>query len=233
MHRAHALYVAPEKTDDNELVRRHSALLDRLARQVAARLGAEDCTGDLWTAGALGLLEAARRFDGNRAVGFEAFAQKRVRGAMLDELRRLDHLPRRLRARAAAVAKARRQLAKDLGRESTLEEAATKAGMDPSELAEVEAAALAPLPLDPELLANLEEHPDDRLDRARLHKALVDAVANLPERLRILMGLYHVEGLTYREIAKVLGLSEPRVCQLHSEAVEKLRQALSAFAPAA
>jgi len=231
MHRAHALY-APPRTADEDLVRRHAPMVDRLARQIAARAGARECAGDLWSAGAMGLLEAARRYDGSRAVDFEAFALRRVRGAMLDELRRMDRLPRRLRARAAAAAHARRVLAGTLGRDSTLEEAAAQAGMEPGELAELEAVAQAPLPLEAQQLCALDEDPDERLDRARLRRALADAVAALPERLRTLVGLYHAEGLTYREIAKVLGLSEPRVCQLHADAMGRLRAALAAFVPA-
>src|SRR5262249_2847094 len=85
--------------ESSALIARHAPLIDRVARRVAARAGMPELADELWSAGAMGLLDAARRFAPGREVRFETFAEHRIRGAMLDELRRLDHLPRRLRAR--------------------------------------------------------------------------------------------------------------------------------------
>jgi len=94
MQRAYAA-----RDESSALIARHAAMIDRVARRVAARAGMPELSEELWSAGAMGLLDAARRFEPGREIRFETFAEHRVRGAMLDELRRLDHLPRRMRAR--------------------------------------------------------------------------------------------------------------------------------------
>src|SRR5688500_10775573 len=98
MHRAIANY-ATGSQDEGQVIRKYSGIIDRLARRFVMRTGLSSAYDDLWSAGALGLVEAVRRFDGSKGASFETFAEHRVRGAMLDELRRLDHLPRRLRNR--------------------------------------------------------------------------------------------------------------------------------------
>ncbi|MBS2022417.1 MAG: sigma-70 family RNA polymerase sigma factor [Deltaproteobacteria bacterium] len=225
MHRAHSAY-APARTEDDVLIERHATMLLRLSRSIAARTGNPSIEGDLWTAGALGLVDAARRFEHGRGAKFESFAEHRVRGAMLDELRRLDHLPRRMRARSEQVAKARRKMTQELGRTATDDEIAGSLGMSTEELTEVEGAALPPAPLDPELIPEgTGPAPDEELDRSRKVMWLTQQVKNLPERLRTVLGLIYQEGCTYREIAQMMDVSEPRICQLHAQALELLREA--------
>jgi len=222
MHSAHARYAAQD--GDSALLMRHGALIDRAARRVAARTGGAVSPDDLWSAGALGLLEAARRFDAARDVKFETFAAHRIQGAMLDELRRMDHLPRRLRAQADEVERARGRLAQALSREPTGEELAAETGLGSEELAAVLGAAQPQV----EALDTLQSDgtpADERLEREQLLGAVSAAVAALPERLQTLLALHYVEGLTYREIAKILDISEPRVCQLHGDALARLRGA--------
>jgi RNA polymerase sigma factor for flagellar operon FliA len=226
-HRAHARYGAAATPGDEEaaLVTRHAGLIDRAARRIAARTAGAVAPDDLWSAGAMGLLDAARRFDGARDVKFETFAAHRIQGAMLDELRRMDHLPRRLRAQADDVERARARLAQTLQREPSAEELSQETGLAGEELASL-AAVVRPERQEPDLLEAAGVAPDDAVARAQLGAALSEAVARLPERLQILLSLHYVEGLTYREVAKLLGVSEPRVSQLHTEAVGKLREAL-------
>jgi RNA polymerase sigma factor for flagellar operon FliA len=188
------------------------------------RVGMPSAFDDLWSAGALGLLDAARRFDRARDVRFESFAEHRIRGAMLDELRRMDHLPRRLRADTDRLAKARVRLSHELGREPTPEELAARLGIDLTELGEVELLALPPVPLAPDLsAASQEQAQDEQLARAQTLATLQAALATLPPRLQTLVSLHYVEGLTYREIAQILEVSEPRICQLHAEAIGRVR----------
>ena len=220
MHSAHARYAAQD--GDAALLARHGGLIDRAARRVAARTGGAVSPDDLWSAGALGLLDAARRFDAARDVKFETFAAHRIQGAMLDELRRMDHLPRRLRAQADEVERARARLAQALSREPTGEELAAETGLGSEELAAVLGAAQPHV----EALDTLQAAgtpADERLERDQLLGAVSAAVAALPERLQTLLALHYVEGLTYREIAKVFDISEPRVCQLHGDALARLR----------
>jgi RNA polymerase sigma factor for flagellar operon FliA len=229
MHRAHARYAA-EGESDAALVTRHGALIDRAARRVAARTAGAVAAEDLWSAGAIGLIEAARRFDATRDVKFETFAAHRIQGAMLDELRRLDHLPRRLRAQAEEVERARARLGHVLQREPTTDELAQEVGLAGVELSAVLGVAQPTLAALDALEAPAAP-ADEQVARAQLLGALATAVATLPERLQVLLSLHYVEGLTYREIAKVLAISEPRVCQLHAEAIALLRAAAQADDP--
>lgn len=227
MHRSHARYLAPGADEDSALIGRHAALVDRAARRFALRVGIPSLFDDLWSAGALGLLEAARRYDPGQNVRFETFAEHRIRGAMLDELRRLDHLPRRLRAETEKVAKGKRSLAQELGREPTAEEVSVRLGMDLEAVAGLEQLGQPHVPLLDELPpAGDGPLPDESASRRELQRALAAAVDALPERQRLLLSLHYVEGLTYREIARVLSVSEPRVCQIHADAVAALRRTL-------
>ena len=234
MHRAHAIYAAAPRNDETELIQRYAPLIDRLARRMATKAGIPSLQDDLWSAGALGLVDAARRFETGRGVKFETFAEHRVRGAMLDEMRKLDHLPRRLRERSDAVSKARRELAQALGRPVFDSEVAEQMQMTATELAEVEGAAAPPAQLDPEFeLRGEMPQIEDQLDFARQSKLLSQHVDKLPERLKTILGLHYQEGCTYREIAQLLKISEPRVCQLHAQALEKLRDAVGGVQEAA
>jgi RNA polymerase sigma factor for flagellar operon FliA len=182
---------------------------------------------DLWSAGAIGLIEAGRRFDPSRGASFATFAEHRVRGAMLDELRRLDHLPRRLRNRTDDLVKTRKKLAGDLGREATVEEVASELGVEVEEASDMAALLEPPLPLD-SILPTLAggEATDATVLRAEAVGRLTEAIEKLPERLRLVLSLHYIEDLTYREIADILKVSEPRVCQLHTEAIGQLRKLL-------
>jgi RNA polymerase sigma factor for flagellar operon FliA len=222
----------PEPLSDDELVRRHAPCIDRLARLIARRAPSQALEGDLWSAGALGLIEAARRFDPSRGIKFETFIEHRIRGAMLDELRRMDHLPRRLRSDCKRVAEKRQALSQTLQRPATSEEVAGALGIALEELHELEALAQPVVPLsDPDLLCRSgEPSPEDVAIRRRLSASLQQAVSRLPERLQLVLSLYYGEGCTYREIAGMLKVSEPRICQIHGEAVGKLRADMKAAA---
>jgi RNA polymerase sigma factor for flagellar operon FliA len=224
MHRAIASYsnAGPVGVmDDTAVLEQFGSLVERLAKRLISRTGARSAYDDLWSAGAIGLIEANRRFDPSRGASFATFAEHRVRGAMLDELRRLDHLPRRLRNRTDDLVKTRKKLAGNLGREATVEEVASEEASDMAALLE------PPLPLE-SILPTLAsgEATDTALLRAEAVRHLTEAIEKLPERLRMVLSLHYIEDLTYREIAGMLEVSEPRVCQLHSEAVGSLRKLL-------
>lgn len=238
MHRAalsYAVAAPPPAMTDDQIVRTWSHLIDRVARRIAARTANTVQPGDLWSVGALGLIDAYRRFDPDRAVKFESFAEHRIRGAMIDELREMDHLPRRLRAEADKVRKARALLGNTLGREPTTEELAEhlKLGVEDVDTLEAVSAPAAPLP--PELaVPSLDSLQDERLDHAQRVQRMTAALGTLNQRLQTVMSLHYVEGFTYKEIAAALQVSEARVCQLHGEALKKIRAQLeSAEAEAA
>lgn len=229
MHRALATYAAG-KSEASDLVQKYGPLIDRVARRIVMRTGLGSVFDDLWSAGAIGLLEAARRFDPSRGVTFETFVEHRVRGAMLDELRRMDHLPRRLRSRTDDVQRARQKLQAQLGREASTEEVAAELKLDMEEVGGIEALMEPHVPLDRVTSVSSEgEEPgiEDRLMRAEIAAVLTREIKALPERLQLVLALHYVEGLTYREIAKILDVSEPRVCQLHGDGMRRLRAAMA------
>jgi RNA polymerase sigma factor FliA len=232
MHRALARY-GSTRTDENELLMRYGSIVDRLARWTVSRTGMQSAYDDLWSAGALGLIEAHKRFDTSRGVTFESFAEHRVRGAMLDELRRLDHLPRRLRSRTDDLKKAKHKLGTELGREATMEEVAKELDTDLQEVSEMEGLLEPTVPLDSVISSLVAgQDLDDEAARREALRELAAAIEKVPDRLRTVLGLVYLEGLTYSEIGGLLQVSEPRVCQLHSEALKHLRREMGVEAPA-
>lgn len=231
MHRATIRYESaqqPPTLSDDDVVKKYAFLIDRVARRISARTANAVQPGDLWSVGALGLLDAWKRFDAGRAVKFESFAEHRIRGAMIDELREMDHLPRRLRADTDKARKARHALEATLGREPTQEELANKLGISIEDVDALESLSQPAVPLTPEIpVPSLDARQDERLDQAQANQQLTAAIGKLPQRLALLLSLHYVEGLTYKEIAQALEVSEARVCQLHGDAVKKLRETLS------
>jgi RNA polymerase sigma factor for flagellar operon FliA len=232
MHRALSSY-SSTAGDENQLLVRYGPIVDRLARWTVSRTGMQSAYDDLWSAGALGLIEAHKRYDATRGVTFESFAEHRVRGAMLDELRRLDHLPRRLRSRTDDLKKARHKLGASLGREATLEEVAKEMDTDLQEVSEMEGLLEPTVPLD-SVIASLAagQNLDDEASRREALRELAEAIEKVPDRLRMVLGLVYLEGLTYSEIGGMMQVSEPRVCQLHSEALKHLRREMGVEAAA-
>jgi RNA polymerase sigma factor for flagellar operon FliA len=211
----------PEDTD-SAILQRYGSIVDRIARRFAWRSGYAVTADDLWSAGALGLIDAARRFDPARDVRFETFAEHRVRGSIIDELRRMDHLPRRLRAEVERVMTVKSRLGQSLGREPSADEVAAAVGLEADEADGLVALSMPQLQVRADV-RDPAETPTDRLEQAEIQAALAEAVGRLPGRLQTLLALHYQEELTYREIAQVLGVSQPRVCQLHAEAVATLR----------
>lgn len=235
MHRALATY-SPGNREADDLISKYAGLLDRVARRIVMRTGLQSAHDDLWSAGALGLLEAAKRFDGSRGVNFETFVEHRVRGAMLDELRRMDHLPRRLRSRTDDLQKAKKRLQDQLGREPSTEEVAAEMRVELDEVSGIESLLEPHVPLDRLSGASVADPEGsdivEQINRTQLVAAMARHIQELPDRLQTVLGLHYLEGLTYREIAKILDVSEPRICQLHADGLKKLRSAMASEEPA-
>jgi len=228
MHRAVNNYASKDANDEATVaLQKYGGLIDRLARRLVARTGLQSSYDDLWSAGALGLIEAMRRFDSSKGAAFETFAEHRVRGAMLDELRRQDHLPRRLRNRTDEMQKTKSKLSTKLGREATVEEVAEEMDADLDEVSGVHALLEPHVPLD-SVVAQLvsEDSPEDPFLRKQVLQRLTKAIEKIPERLQLVLQLHYVEGLTYKEISGILDVSEPRICQLHADAITKVRAAM-------
>ncbi|MGD0838006.1 MAG: FliA/WhiG family RNA polymerase sigma factor [Polyangia bacterium] len=231
IHRAIANYASPVRPGEDEaaLLEQYRSLVDRVARRLVWRIGMHALYDDLWSAGALALLEAARRYDPGKGASFATFAEHRVRGAMIDELRSMDHLPRRLRNRTDDIEKARRKLEEKLVREPTVAEIAAEMALDIDEVAGIAALLEPHLPLDSVLnrISSSDNDYDASLERAETVRRLTRALETLPERLRIVLALHYDEDLTYSEIGRILHVSEPRVCQLHGDALKRLREVMA------
>jgi RNA polymerase sigma factor for flagellar operon FliA len=212
----------------------------KMARRVPRHVDIEDLVG----AGALGLADAFSRRNGMPGAEFEAFASYRVRGAMLDELRRLDAMPRRTRARAKQVEQAHRAVERRSGTAAKEEDVAKELGLELSAYHALRSdfeASRRPIHLAPvwgdesdiiqEIADPKSECPDEILLRSELGELIVEGIRTLPEKMRrVLVGLY-VEGETLKAIGASLGVSESRACQIHSEALAILRSNLAEESP--
>lgn len=168
MHRAVATYTttAPGLSDEAALLEKYQQLVERIARRLVWRTGMQSAYDDLWSAGALALLEASHRYDPGKGATFATFAEHRVRGAMLDELRSMDHLPRRLRNRTDDMAKAKRKLEEEKGREATVDEIAKELDLEIDEVAGIAALMEPHLPLDSILhRVSSSDDSDSRMER--------------------------------------------------------------------
>jgi RNA polymerase sigma factor for flagellar operon FliA len=221
-----------------------------LVRFVVGRLGIPaTClleADDLVSYGIIGLINAIDRFDPSRGIRFEAFATTRIRGAVIDQLRALNWLPRSAMARVRQIESALATLEQRLGRPAKEAEAAAELGISHDRyhqmLLEVGITVMsldAPLGslVQDDSVASLgdllEDHdvlgPAEEVEQRELLAALNAAIDRLPERDKLLLSLYYHEELTMKEISKMMKISESRVCQLHIQAVLRLRSALNAF----
>jgi RNA polymerase sigma factor for flagellar operon FliA len=231
--------VDPEARD--RLVLAHVSLVKILAQRLAHRLPPSVELNELMSVGVLGLVEAANRYQPALGVPFDAFARRRIHGAMLDALRNLDWVPRSVRRLRRELDGAVARLRQELGHEPAEAEIAEAMQLTPAqfdkaveELRAVEVAsirALDALGPDGESLLNVAvdpgEGPAAEFERSELREQLARAIDVLPERERQILALSYEEELTLAEIGQVLGVSESRVCQLRSLALSRLRTALS------
>lgn len=215
-----------------ELIESGIPLVRRLAFRMARRLPPNVDVGDLIGAGTEGLIKAADAYDPTRHPRFAPYAEQRIRGAILDELRGLDPMTRHGRRRLAQVSKAIRELEAQHGRAPEEEEVADALGMDVDTYRKLteelsRAPALAALgETDPDGLVSDQGDPTRPLDEAELLDRVSRAIETLPERSQTVLALYYQESCTQAEVAEVLGVTESRVCQILGEATARLRAKL-------
>ena len=209
----------------------------RLAMRVSSGLNVED----LISAGTVGLLDAITKFDPSREIKFRTYAEFRIRGAMLDEIRAMDWVPRSMRERIGKIQHAANEYTKRKGRPPTEAELANELGMEPEEVDETLLQAKGSVILSLEDLGSNDDdsHPilDALADRDQpnplesllsedTRKVLADAIDRLPERQRLVLTLYYFEELTMKEIGATLNVTESRICQLHAQAMIRLKSHL-------
>ena len=234
-------YLQHSRESADELVRRHAPLVRRIAYHLMGRLPASVDVGDLIQAGMIGLLEAARHYVPDRGASFETYAGIRIRGAMLDELRRTDWTPRSVHRKTREVAEVIRQIETETGAEASDTEVMKRLGISADEYHQVlaDAACVRLLSLtapdDGEESSALDVadeaglNPAEHIERDGMREALVEAIGGLPEREQLVMSLYYEQELNLKEIGAVLGVSESRVCQIHGQAVIRLRARMSGW----
>jgi RNA polymerase sigma factor for flagellar operon FliA len=243
-----SLWLEYQRTHDRAVRDRLILTYAPLVKYVAGRLGsglpAHVDEGDLVSYGLLGLIGAIDRFDPTRDIKFETYAIARIKGAIIDELRALDWVPRSVRSRAREIERAISELEARLGHAPDDTEIAARIGITEEELetslTEISRSSIAALDElwtvsgeggdKVSLLDTIEDtegpNPQEALARAELREALGESIARLPEREKLVVTLYYYEELTLREIGEVLGVTESRVSQLHTKAILRLKSRL-------
>ncbi|PTU30550.1 RNA polymerase sigma factor FliA [Stenotrophobium rhamnosiphilum] len=220
------------RATETELLARYGELVKRIAHHLSARLPTSVDVNDLIQGGLIGLIEAARHYSDDKGASFETYAGIRIRGAMLDELRKSDWAPRSVHRLARSAAKAMHEIEQATGREARDAEVAEKLSVSLSEYHAISADAARCQILSMDAHAPDEEgfdYPDgssspmDQLQQSEFQHDLAENIGNLPEREKLVLSLYYEEEMNLREIGATLNISESRVCQIHGQALLRLK----------
>jgi RNA polymerase sigma factor for flagellar operon FliA len=232
MQKAHA---EPERNFED-----YMGLVKRIAYHLKGRLPSSVQVDDLMQSGTIGLIEAIQKYDASQGASFETYAGIRIRGAMLDEIRKGDWTPRSVHRKARELAEAVRTIEARTGREARDEDVAAEMGITLSEYHHIlqDAVSAQVLSIDmpdqddlSEDQLSLQDTADDAepmhdLMQSQFQGHLAEAIGSLPEREQLVLSLYYDEELNLKEIGEVLGVSESRVCQIHSQALVRVRARL-------
>ncbi len=240
-------FTADDPTAREQLLAEHISLVHHVSRQIHRRVSSDIELDELISAGTMGLIEALDRFDPSRGLAFSTFAVPRVRGAILDELRRIDHVPSSMRRRTRTLSSAREALRHRLGREPVAEEVAESLELDLPGLWKLEAEAEGTMrvaldgansddsddsddvPHAQALAAEDRKSVEDRITLDQESAILRETILRLSQQERTVLTLYYFEELKLHEIAAVLEVTESRVSQIRQKAIGKLRGELSSL----
>ncbi len=231
--------------DREELIKEYAPLIKFIAQKIAMRLPSNIELDDLISSGVIGLMDAIEKYDPSRDNKFKTYAEFRIRGAILDELRAQDWVPRSVRDKAKLLDKTVSDLEAEFGRQASDEEIAAKLNMTLEEFFELvnQVRPVSVLSIDEiatfsnvdkkSLMSLLEDvkiaNPFIQLSSKSVKDVITGAIEELPERQRLVLSLYYYEDLNLKEIGKVLRVTESRVSQLHAQAISRLRQKLTSF----
>ena len=233
--------------DRNAVVEEYAYLIKRVAFKIIARLPANVELDDLMSAGVIGLIDAAEKYDPEKSKNFKGYAEIRIRGAMLDELRSLDWVPRSVRQRSAAIEQVAAELTRRLGHEATAVQIAEEMSLslaeyhtlaersrpvavvsyedigvgDSGEKRDFLSCVADPQGIDPERIS----------EQSSGRRRMMQSIQKLPHRQRVVLTLYYYEDLNLREIGSILGVTESRISQIHSGAVGQLREIIACLPP--
>ncbi|MFC6669763.1 RNA polymerase sigma factor FliA [Marinobacterium aestuariivivens] len=229
------MYNQLDYTSSQDLIEQYAPLVKRIAYHLLARLPHSVVLEDLIQAGMIGLLEAARKYNPGKGASFETYAGIRIRGSIIDEVRRGDWTPRSVHRNSRRVSDAIHQLEARLGRDAGDAEIAAELGIGVSEYHGLLQDAMESRLFSFEEMQNPDDEsvgeqfasedpePGGAVEQAAFAGALAKAIEGLPERERLVLALYYDEQLNLKEIGQVLGVSESRVSQIHSQAAHRLR----------
>jgi RNA polymerase sigma factor for flagellar operon FliA len=233
-----AMYATVQTGSADDMVIQHAPLVKRIAFHLMGRLPDSVLVDDLIQAGMLGLLEAVKNYDATQGASFDTYAGIRIRGSMLDEVRRSDWTPRSVHKKARLVSQAIKEVENTIGREARESDIAEHLGMEIKEYNHILQDSVGCKTFSVEQLTesgdqvfkNAERdslEPIDLLGKEKFQQALAHAIKGLPEREQLVVSLYYDEELNLREIGEVLDVSESRVSQISSQAMLRLRARLS------
>ncbi len=231
-----AAYADIETISQEEVIRQYSPLVKRIAHHLSGRLPSTVQIDDLIQAGMIGLLEATKNYDASKGASFETYAGIRIRGTMLDEVRRNDWLPRSLYRKSRMIAAATRQVENNTGRDAKDNAVAAVLGININDyhqiVRETHSGQLFTFDDDEVMQQGFAAAilgPYENVQRDDLCKTLSVSIELLPEREKLVLSLYYDDELNLKEIGQVLGVSESRVCQIHTQAMHRLQIKLIAW----
>jgi len=225
-----------------QIVLEHTPLIRYIVNRIAVRLPAHIDLDDLHNTGVIGLMDAIDKYDPEKNCKFKTYAEFRIKGAILDQLRSLDWVPRSIRQKSRRLEQAYAAVEQRLGRPATEHEIAESLGIELGQfhflvnqvrgvsminLDELRAAGESDQPLHGDLFEDVKaENPFLLLKLREMRQAIAECIAALPEKERLVISLYYYEDLNMKEIGSVLAITESRVCQIHTKAVARLRSKL-------
>jgi len=229
----HAMYAEVENLGEKDQIVRHASLVKRIAYHLLNRLPPTVQIDDLIQAGMVGLLEAASNFDADMGASFETFAGIRIRGSMIDEIRRSDWTPRSVHRKFRSVSEAIRKIENETGEDAKDADVALALGIslgdyhqiliDSSSSRIYSIDTMEENTQDAAIPSSSEITPEEAFSQSEYQQQLVEAIRQLPEKEQLVMSLYYDDELNFREIGEILDVTESRICQLHGQALLRVK----------
>jgi len=233
----HAMYAEVESLGEKDQIVRHASLVKRIAYHLLNRLPPTVQIDDLIQAGMVGLLEAASNFDADMGASFETFAGIRIRGAMIDEIRRSDWTPRSVHRKFRSVSEAIRKIENETGEDAKDADVALALGIslgdyhqiliDSSSSRIYSIDTMEENTQDSAIPSSSEITPEDAFGQGEYQQQLAESIRQLPEKEQLVMSLYYDDELNFREIGEILDVTESRICQLHGQALLRVKARMS------
>ncbi len=233
----HAMYAEVENLGEKDQIVRHASLVKRIAYHLLNRLPPTVQIDDLIQAGMVGLLEAASNFDPDMGASFETFAGIRIRGSMIDEIRRSDWTPRSVHRKFRSVSEAIRRIENDTGEDAKDSDVAQALGIGLSEYHQIlidssssriySIDTMEESMQDAAIPSSSEDTPDEAFSSGEYQRQLAESIRQLPKKEQLVMSLYYDDELNFREIGGILDVTESRICQLHGQALLRVKSRMS------